>query len=36
MGNADIAQWKACVVSKEKEEELTAAFRTSLSNVSTS
>jgi len=36
MGNADIAQWKACVVSKEKEEELTAAFRTSLSKVSTS
>jgi diadenosine tetraphosphate (Ap4A) HIT family hydrolase len=33
--NADIGQWKACVVSQEKEEELTAKFRTSLSNVST-
>ena len=36
MGNADISQWKACVVSKEKEEELTTEFRKSLSGTSTS
>ena len=34
MDNPDIGQWKACVVSKEKEEELTIAFRKSLSSVS--
>ncbi|KAL9188653.1 hypothetical protein ACHAXT_007031 [Thalassiosira profunda] len=35
MGNADVGQWKACVVSKEKEEELTTEFRKSLSSVAT-
>eukprot|EP00970_Alexandrium_tamarense_P009561 scaffold1917_cov196-Alexandrium_tamarense.AAC.22 len=30
MGNPDIAQWKACVVSQQKEEEMTIAFRNSL------
>ena len=34
MDNPDIGQWKACVVSKEKEEELTIAFRKSLNSVS--
>ena len=34
MDNPDISQWKACVGSKEKEEELTIAFRKSLSSVS--
>ena len=33
MGNSDIAQWKACVVSQEKEEELTGEFRKSLGNI---
>lgn len=36
LGNDDVGHWKACVVSKEKEEELTAEFRKSLSNVSPS
>lgn len=36
MENPDIAQWKACVVSQEKEEELTAKFRKTLSNISAS
>ncbi|KAL7538945.1 hypothetical protein ACHAWF_006251 [Thalassiosira exigua] len=31
MGNPNIAQWKACVVSKEKEDELAEEFRQSLS-----
>jgi len=31
--NAAIAQWKACVVNKEKETEMTEEFRKSLSNV---
>ena len=30
MGNPDISQWKACVVSQEKETELTTEFRKSL------
>jgi len=34
LDNPEIGQWKACVVSKEKEEELTIAFRKSLSSVS--
>jgi len=33
LDNPEIGQWKACVVSKEKEEELTIAFRKSLSSV---
>ena len=32
--NPDIGQWKACVVSNEKEEEWTAKFRKSLARVS--
>ena len=35
LGNAAIGQWKACVVSQEKEEEMTSKLRTFLSNVST-
>ena len=34
MGNPDIGQWKACVVSQEKEEELTVSFRKSLAKMS--
>ena len=34
MQNPDIGQWKACVVSKEKEEEWTSRFRKSLARVS--
>jgi hypothetical protein len=33
MENPDIGQWKACVVSQEKESELTIAFRKSLATV---
>jgi len=33
MGKPDIAQWKACVVSQEKEEEMTVEFRKSLENI---
>jgi len=34
LGNPDVGQWKACMVSTEKEEELTTQFRESLSNAS--
>ncbi len=33
MQNPDIGQWKACIVSNEKEEEWTAKFRKSLARV---
>ena len=33
MNNPDVAQWKACVVSKEREEEWTNQFRESLSDI---
>ena len=33
MDNPDVAQWKACVVSKEREEEWTKQFRESLSDI---
>lgn len=36
MENPDVAQWKSCVLTMEKETELTAQFRKSLSSVSTS
>jgi len=34
LNKPEIGHWKACVVSKEKEEELTASFRTSLASLS--
>jgi hypothetical protein len=33
LNKPEIGHWKACVVSKEKEEELTASFRTSLASL---
>ena len=32
LNKPEIGHWKACVISKEKEEELTASFRTSLTS----
>ncbi|KAL7472403.1 hypothetical protein ACHAXS_012810 [Conticribra weissflogii] len=33
MGKPDVAQWKACVVNQEKEEEMTVEFRKSLETI---
>ena len=33
LNKPEIGHWKACVVSREKEEELTASFRTSLASL---